>query len=237
MAQFLLIHGSCHGAWCWRDMLPLLNQNGHSARAIDLPAHGQDTTPIAQCTLDGYTQKVIDAIEAPVILVGHSLAGVTLSSVAEAAPEKLQHLVYVAAWLPESGKSAKEMRALAPRQPLADAFVFADDGQSTTFHDDKIKEKFYHDCPPGILDYARKHLCAEPTLPSATPVTLGANYRSVGRSYIHCKDDRAVPHEYQLTMAENCPESNRFGMDCAHSPFFAQPDRLAEILFRIAATT
>jgi pimeloyl-ACP methyl ester carboxylesterase len=46
MAEFLLIHGSCHGAWCWRDVLPELERLGHSARAIDLPSHGVDQTPI-----------------------------------------------------------------------------------------------------------------------------------------------------------------------------------------------
>ena len=39
MARFLLIHGSCHGAWCWRDLLPELAARGHEARAIDLPFH------------------------------------------------------------------------------------------------------------------------------------------------------------------------------------------------------
>ena len=36
MAAFLLVHGSCHGAWCWRDVIPALDGLGHSARAVDL---------------------------------------------------------------------------------------------------------------------------------------------------------------------------------------------------------
>ena len=30
MAEYLLIHGSCHGAWCWRDVIPALEALGHA---------------------------------------------------------------------------------------------------------------------------------------------------------------------------------------------------------------
>lgn len=62
MAEFLLIHGSCHGAWCWRDVIPELEALGHTARAIDLPSHGDDRTPIADVTLDLYRDAILEAI-------------------------------------------------------------------------------------------------------------------------------------------------------------------------------
>ncbi|MGR3365166.1 MAG: alpha/beta fold hydrolase, partial [Maritimibacter harenae] len=62
MARFLLIHGSNHGAWCWRDTIPALEALGHEARAIDLPSHGDDPTPIAEVTLDGYADAVLEAL-------------------------------------------------------------------------------------------------------------------------------------------------------------------------------
>src|SRR5688572_19586009 len=101
MASFLLIHGSCHGAWCWRDLLPELAARGHHARAIDLPGHGQDRTPVAQITLDSYVGAVLAAIDTPPILVGHSLGGITLTATAERAPERITRLVYLCAWLPD----------------------------------------------------------------------------------------------------------------------------------------
>ena len=52
MSDFLLIHGSCHGAWCWDDLIPELEALGHTARAIDLPSHGADKTPVAEVSLD-----------------------------------------------------------------------------------------------------------------------------------------------------------------------------------------
>jgi len=88
MAEFLLIHGSCHGAWCWRDVLPELIGLGHTARALDLPSHGDDKTPIAEVTLDLYRDAILDAIDTPVVLAGHSMAGFPIAAAAEKAHEK-----------------------------------------------------------------------------------------------------------------------------------------------------
>ena len=37
VATFLLIHGACHGAWCWEAVAPLLHERGHEVVAPDLP--------------------------------------------------------------------------------------------------------------------------------------------------------------------------------------------------------
>jgi pimeloyl-ACP methyl ester carboxylesterase len=234
MAEFLLIHGSCHGAWCWRDVIPGLQARGHRARAIDLPGHGADRTPAAGITLGAYVEAVLAAIDGPVHLVGHSLAGITLTAVAEAAPETIARLVYLCAWLPEPGLSAAQMRAGQARQPLIGAIRWTPDRSATYFDDDRIEAIFYPDCPPGTLDYARANLSTEPSLPSNTPVTYGARFAGVPKSYIRCRRDGAIPYEAQVAMTEGWPGGTVYDMDCGHSPFFADPSRLAEILSEIA---
>jgi len=234
MAQFLLIHGACHGAWCWRELLPLLNRKGHIADAIDLPAHGDDHTPIGDVTLGHYVDAIVAAIEAPVILVGHSLAGIAISAVAQRLPKKVSRLVYLAAWMPRDGQSAKDMRANAPCQNLLNAMVPAPDRLSTTFDPSMVRSLLYHDCSADLIEFANKNLCPEPTAPSNTPISLGTNYASVDRSYIRCMDDRAIPADYQIKTSQSLPKSDVYEMACAHSPFFAQPGKLADILFKIA---
>lgn len=233
MAQFLLIHGSCHGAWCWRDVLPRLAAAGHEARAIDLPSHGDDPTPVEEVTLEGYARAILDAIDEPVVLVGHSMGGFPISLAAEMAPERVAKLVYLCAYLPISGKSLVEMRRAAPRQPLLDAIIVAPDGVSMTIDPAKAVEKFYHDCPPGVADYAVPRLCPQAIAPQATPIRLGQRFESVPKHYIRCADDRTIPPEYQETMAARVPPENVHCLPTAHSPFFAAPDMLAELLVRI----
>ncbi len=236
MPHFLLIHGSCHGAWCWRDVIPELTALGHTSRAIDLPAHGQDTTPVAEATLDLYARAILEAIDGPTVVVGHSMGGFPISRAADLDPTGMTGLVYLCAYVPWDDHTLVEMRLRAPRQPILKAIRRAPDGQSFDILPEHAREVFYHDCPPSAVAYALENLCPEPTLPQATKVTLGTNYRSVPRSYILCEQDSAIPSEFQDTMARDFDPAEVIRMPTSHSPFFSAPAELARHLDRIATT-
>ena len=70
MPDILLVHGSCHGAWAFRDLAPALQDLGYTARAIDLPGHGNNPHPIADITLDLYADAILDAIGDSAIVLG-----------------------------------------------------------------------------------------------------------------------------------------------------------------------
>ena len=207
--------------------MPFLNKTA-DARAIDLPGSGADRTPVSKVTLDLYAEAILDNITDPVVLVGHSMAGFPISLVAERAPEKIARLVYVCAYVPVSGQSLADMRRASPLQPLREAIVTARDRQSFTFRPEMVAAKFYHDCPPGTFDYALLHLTPQPIAPQATPVNLGGNFARVPKRYIRCTDDRAIPPVYQATMSAGL--ADRVDLACSHSPFFAMPETLAEML-------
>jgi len=234
MAEFLLIHGSCHGAWCWRDVIPELTSLGHSARAIDLPGHGGDLTPNSKITLNSYAKTILDAIKKPVTLVGHSMAGYPISLAAEIAPEKISRLIYLCAYVPVPGLSLASLRKQATRQPLMPALMRLEDGQSYRIDPNQTKELFYHDCPQGTTKYANTRLCAQAIAPQETPCALGARYASVPRSYIRCTEDRVIAPEHQVTMTESWPAEDVYALPTGHSPFFADPAGLARLLNRIS---
>lgn len=56
MAAFVLIHGSWHGAWRRDLLVPRLKAAGHSVIAPDLPGRGEDRSPLADATLDGWAK-------------------------------------------------------------------------------------------------------------------------------------------------------------------------------------
>ncbi len=235
MARILLVHGSCHGAWCWQDVLPYLA--GHEVSAIDLPGHGADQTPVGDITLDLYVDAVLAEIErigAPVVLVGHSAAGITLASVAERAPEKIARLVYICAYVPQDGDDLVSMRKRAKRQPILPAIRMAEDGASYAADPALAGSIFYHDCPTSAVERALPRLCHEPVLPQRTRVSLGENHTGVARSYILCTDDHTIPPEEQEKMVRGWPESDIIRLDCGHSPFFACPETLGGILDTLA---
>lgn len=234
MADFLLVHGSCHGAWCWRELSPQLEAIGHTVRAIDLPSHGSDPTPIADVTLDSCRDAVLSASTPHTILVGHSWGGYPISAAAEAKPGAMRALIYLCAYVPQDGLSMAEMRRRAPRQMIVDAVDKSSDGLSYTVRPDKVQDLLYHDCPPETALFALARMCPQAIAPQETPLPLTKRFDRVPKAYIRATDDRTIPPEYEEQMSRVAPEGLRCTIGGSHSPFFAQPRRLAEILNDLA---
>ncbi|MEO5783281.1 MAG: alpha/beta fold hydrolase [Ginsengibacter sp.] len=78
--------------------IPILENQGHKAIAIDLPGMGRDKTPINQIKMKTTVEiicKFIDSIDGKVILVGHSKNGIMISKAAEYRPAKIEKLLQV----------------------------------------------------------------------------------------------------------------------------------------------
>lgn len=233
MSDFLLIHGSAHGAWCWDHLIPHLKKAGHTARAIDLPSHGQDKTPADHVTLALYAEAICEAMQGDTILVGHSMAGYPITLAADLAPDLIDKLVYLCAHIPEPGKSIADMRMLADTQPLATAMIPSADGKIVTIDPKQAHAKFYHDVEKGRSDWAIRQLCPQPILPQTTPYpTVMA--RAHDRYFIRCMDDRAIPPSYQVARTADWPQDRIIAMQTSHSPFLSAPAALAAHLIQIA---
>ncbi|WP_425044599.1 alpha/beta fold hydrolase [Primorskyibacter sp. S87] len=234
MADFLLVHGSCHGAWCWRDLIPALEAAGHTARAIDLPGHGPSTVLPSACTLDSCRDTVLDASTPDTVILGHSWGGYPISAAAETEPNAMRGLIYLCAYIPIGGRSMVEMRKAAPRQPVLEAINRSSDGASYTIDPEQAPGLFYHDCPDAAVRYAIPRLCAQAIAPQTAPLPLSARFDSVPKHYIRCRNDRTIPPEYQQEMTKDWPSQRVHVMDSSHSPFFANPNGLAALVSRIA---
>lgn len=121
MANFLLVHGAWHGAWCWRDVTQALVRAGHQAHAVTLTGLGERAHLLrADIDLQTHVADVIGVIEAEelqqVVLVGHSYAGMLVTAVADRMPERLAHLVYLDAVVPRPGESWSSTHTAATRQ-------------------------------------------------------------------------------------------------------------------------
>ncbi|TWO68206.1 alpha/beta hydrolase [Caenimonas sedimenti] len=110
MANFLLVHGAWHGAWCWRRVAAPLAAQGHRVHAVTLTGVGERAhlrSPLI--TLETHIADVVNALDAEeledVILAVHSYAGMLGTAVADRMPGRLRHLVYVDAVVPNPGES------------------------------------------------------------------------------------------------------------------------------------
>ena len=107
MPHVLLVHGGCHGAWCWADVQRYLRNEGVDSTAFDLPGSGEDRTSRSDLDLDDYIAACIghiDAIDQDVILVGHSLAGLTFPGVIAQRSARIAHAVFIAALVTSRGE-------------------------------------------------------------------------------------------------------------------------------------
>ncbi|KAM7265289.1 hypothetical protein ACFE04_002972 [Oxalis oulophora] len=105
--HFVLIHGVCHGAWCWYKVSSLLKQAGHRVTAIDLGASGVNPKRLDEVPrIEDYLQPLMDFMatlpeEEKVVLVGHSYGGLSISKAMESFPRKISLAVFVSAYLPD----------------------------------------------------------------------------------------------------------------------------------------
>jgi pimeloyl-ACP methyl ester carboxylesterase len=238
MSTVVLVHGAWHGAWCWYKLIPLLEQAGHRVLALDLPSHGIDKTPAADVTMQSYVDRLcrlIDTCAEQVVLVGHSLGGAVITETAEARPEKITKLVYLAAFLAPNGRALLRYAQQDDRSLLLPHLVFSADQRTMTLKLEMIQAVFYADCDASDVALARLLLTPQSAAVLATPIrSSAAKWGRVPRHYIECTDDRAVSVGAQRAMYAELPCQRVLSLATSHSPFFSAPralaDRLQELL-------
>jgi pimeloyl-ACP methyl ester carboxylesterase len=231
---FGLVHGAWHRGASWAPLVVELQRRGFSSVAVDLPSD------VPGAGVDAYADQVVQAlraVEEPLVLVGHSLGGLTIPVVATRRPVAL--LIYLCALLPDPGRSLVEQRATETdmmteqwRKTYAPRQVALPDG-CAKWPDEVAADVFYHDCPPDEVPAAVQRLRPQASLPmrERTPLT---GWPEVSAEYILCTDDRAVSPAWSRAAARRRLGITPRELTGGHSPFLAQPRRLADLLVALA---
>ncbi|WP_224386490.1 alpha/beta hydrolase [Pseudonocardia sp. ICBG1293] len=113
-ATYVLVHGAWHSGQVWDRVRPLLEAAGCRTVAPTLTGYGR-TAPLMgpDVGLDTHVDDVVAAIEDAdlhdVVLVGHSYAGMVVTSVLDRVPARIAALVYLDAMVPEDGETAVDV--------------------------------------------------------------------------------------------------------------------------------
>ncbi|MDF7811464.1 alpha/beta hydrolase [Hymenobacter sp. YC55] len=230
---FVLVHGAWSGEYAWDLLRAQLEQLGHRVVTFNLPGHGGEPTPLAELTLERYVAATIAHVSAeagPVVLVGHSMAGMIISQVAEYVPSQLARLVYLCAYLPQNGQSAFDFAD--PDSLLPPNLVVSADQRSATIEPAAIVPIFAADCPPAIQQLVVARHQPEALAPFQAKVTLTeANFGQVLKCYIETLHDAGISTNLQRQMLLiNGTVADVAALDCGHSPHLAKPAELAAIL-------
>ena len=231
--MFVLVHGAFHGRWCFRRLVTALESRGHRAIAIDLPGHGDDESDPSTVMMTDYVKAVRDVLDSvehdEPILVGHSMAGMVISQVAEECANRLAGLAYLAAYLPKSGESLMAIEGRNPAPRVAAAITPTPDLKLANIDAEMAAPIFYNGCSEADTRFSVSRLCPQPGAPFFTPVSLTEeSFGAVPKGYFLCEEDLAIPPALQREMAESRDEVSVYNLLAGHSPFFSQVESLAD---------
>jgi pimeloyl-ACP methyl ester carboxylesterase len=225
-ATIVLVHGAWHGAWCWDAVVERLTAAGVACVAVELPSVNGSTDLAA----DGdHVRRVLDEIDGPVVLVGHSYGGAVITDAGD--HDTVRELVYLTAFVLDDGESLID-NALEGGEDmtLPASLRFVDDG-TVHFDTAAATETFFHDCAPEVAANAVSKL-----RPMSVAAMSGAPrsiaWRAKPAQYIVCTDDRALPVKLQESSARRLGVWTE--LDASHSPFLSQPDQLAAHLVELS---
>lgn len=233
MTTILLVHGSCHGAWCWEKIIPRLAAQGHTAIAIDLPSHGEDDTPWWRVTLGAYARAVCDAARehGPVVAVGHSMGGGVITQAANEEPELFEGLIYLSGFVPKAGET---ILGLARRDALWRGFTVPRYHVGTiTVWPERMVDTFYNTCDPRDAERAIARLTPQPMFPLVQPIATPRE-PVPPKAFIECVQDHTISLELQRYMHARFPMTGVATLDTDHSPFYSAPSELTQEIVAFA---
>lgn len=112
LPDLVLVHGGEHAADCWDLTVAELNRQEPRLRtlAVDLPGHGRKPGDLASLTIADWVRSVVTDIEdaglGNIVIVGHSMAGVTVPGVvAELGPSRVREMILATAFVPPHGSA------------------------------------------------------------------------------------------------------------------------------------
>ncbi|HYH28927.1 MAG TPA: alpha/beta hydrolase family protein [Pseudonocardia sp.] len=229
----VLVHGAWHDASCWDRVARELEQRGRRAVAVDLPA--------GELGAEGYTDAVLAAVGVPVpaepvVLVGHSLGGLTVPVVAQRlGPDRVAAMVLLAPLLPRPGASFADVER-ADRRVMAEGFGHGqqrhEDG-TTSWPPAAARDGLYRgvaeESSPGVVADAVARLRPQ-SWAVRREVTPLDEWPRVPTAVVVCVDDRVVDPDGVRRHARGLPGAELVELPGGHFPMLTRPGELAGIL-------
>ncbi|MFE3055833.1 alpha/beta fold hydrolase [Nocardia sp. NPDC059239] len=214
----VLVHGGFVDGAGWRGVYDELTRDGFEVRVVQNPTKSLEDDAAT-------TRQVLDEIDGPVVLVGHSYGGAVITEAGT--HEKVAALVYITAFAPDKGESVNALLATFPQDgpqppilPPVQGYLFLDRA--------KFPDSF-----AGDLAAQDAKFLADSQVPWGVEALGGAISEAAWRSkpswYLHVTEDKMIPPAAQASMAE------RIGATVAETPgshaiYVSRPEVVAAII-------
>jgi pimeloyl-ACP methyl ester carboxylesterase len=220
----VLVHGGFVDGSGWQAVHQLLTAESYDVRIVQNPTLSLQGDVAA-------TRWVLDQIDGPVVLVGHSYGGAVVTEAGT--HDKVQSIVYIAAFAPDKGESVNTLIAdpppgapVPPILPPYEGFLLLDRA--------KFAHSFAADLPPGQAAFL-----ADSQVPWGVDALAGSisdpAWRARPSWYLVATDDRMIPPPAQRAMAERAG-STVTEVAASHSVYVSRPDAVASVIAQAAAS-
>jgi pimeloyl-ACP methyl ester carboxylesterase len=242
MATFVLVPGAGYSGWCWHQVVPLLRAAGHEAIPITLTGLGERAHLLSrEVGLDTHVQDVLGVLEyddlREVILVGWSYAGMVITAVAESAPERLSHLVYLDAAVPHDGECLAEL--ISPEllatieeqaRTVGKGICVPVPGESS-FDAYVERGELTRDQVTAIVSKIRP----QPLKPGYDTVQItNPATRAVSRTFIYCALGKSAKRGQSVERVQADPNWRYHELRAGHLAALTHPRPLADLLLQLA---
>ncbi|XP_038881260.1 salicylic acid-binding protein 2-like isoform X1 [Benincasa hispida] len=254
--HFVLVHGACHGAWCWYKIQPLLEAAGHRVTVLDMAGAGVHRKAIQEVkSLEEYSEPLLKTMACvgpneKVILVGHSFGGMSLALAMEKFPHNISASVFLTALAPDTHHHpsyvSEQFLESLPKE-------FWMDTQSCGYEnrvDDEASSSYFLFGPKCMANFIYHLSPSEDLALGKSLVRPGSllveelakaekfteeNYGSVKKVYVICGEDKTIPKHFQKWMIQNYGIQNVMEIEGAdHMPMFSKPLQVLQCLLQVA---
>ncbi len=215
----ILVHGAFADATGWQKVIPLLEEDGLSVTAVQLPLKSlaDDVTT---------TKRLIDSQPGDMILVGHSYGGAVITEAGAENP-KVKGLVYVAAFAPDAGETLNSLIERFAPSPLGTAVV--PDSAGFLFIDRvKFQSVFANDLPKkeaSVLAATQKPLAAAIF---GEPIKAAA-WKRIPSWYVVSIQDNSINPDLERFMAKRMGAKTK-EIKASHVSFISNPPEISKVI-------
>ncbi|MFE9676883.1 alpha/beta fold hydrolase [Streptomyces sp. NPDC006259] len=230
----VLEHGAFADASSWDGVVQRLQRAGYPVVAAANPLRGPATDA-------AYLRSVVENIDGPVVLVGHSYGGTVISQAAAGLEDKVKALVYIAAFLPEAGESSLGLTNKFPGSTLGQAiepvtYALPDGSQGADVYikPDKFHQQFAADVPK---DKARLMATGQRPVAAAAleEKSTQAAWKTIPSWSLVTTEDLNIPVAAQRFMSARA-HAHTTEIDASHAVSVSRPDAVTRIVEKAART-
>ena len=232
---YVLVHGAWHTGAEMEAVAGHLRNNGHTVHCPTVAGNNRNDDR-DRIGLEHAISSIVAYIEAnnlrDIRLIGHSYGGMVISGVADRLTERIKRLVYVNAFVPLDGQCLNDM--VPPHYVgLFDAVAAAN--QNAVMLPFEIwRDAFINDADLELAKSSFAKLNPHPyrTFTDKIALTRPLAELPVGKSYVNCRQDTALPHglPWHTRLSERLGLFRLVECDGSHEMFFSNPARLAKAI-------